>query len=91
MTFAEIGDALGAERMGEIMTAFRFAERPPIDLPDVAISGRRQGDQVLPNGEEGMDTARLAIGQERLAVTPCRWRRSPARSPTAASPWRRDS
>ena len=70
VTFAEIGDALGAERMGEIMTAFGFAERPPIDLPDVAVSGRRRGDQVLPNDEEGMDTARLAIGQERLAVTP---------------------
>ena len=41
-TFAEIGDALGAERMGEIMTAYGFGERPPIDLPEVAISGRRE-------------------------------------------------
>jgi peptidoglycan glycosyltransferase len=69
-TFAEIGDRLGAERMGDIMTAFGFAERPPIDLPDVAISGRRRGDRVLPNDQPGEDTARLAIGQERLAVTP---------------------
>jgi penicillin-binding protein A len=69
-TFAAIGDALGAERMGEIMTAYGFAERPPIDLPDVAISGRRSGDRVLPNDDEDEDTARLAIGQERLAVTP---------------------
>jgi peptidoglycan glycosyltransferase len=69
-TFAEIGDALGPERMGEMMTAYGFAERPPVDLPDVAVSGRRRGDEVLPNDEEGEDTARLAIGQERLAVTP---------------------
>ena len=69
-TFAEIGDALGPERMGEMMTAYGFAERPPVDLPDVAVSGRRRGDEVLPNDEQGEDTARLAIGQERLAVTP---------------------
>ena len=68
VTFAEIGDARRRAH-GRDHDGVRFAERPPIDLPDVAISGRRQGDQVLPNGEEGMDTARLAIGQERLAVT----------------------
>ena len=70
VTFAEIGDALGPERLGEVMTAFGFGERPPVDLPDVSISGRHRGDEVLPNDEEGEDTARLAIGQERLAVTP---------------------
>jgi peptidoglycan glycosyltransferase len=69
-TFAEIGDALGAERMGEIMTAYGFGERPPVDLPEVAISGRRSGDEVLPNDDPDEDTARLAIGQEQLAVTP---------------------
>jgi penicillin-binding protein A len=69
-TFAEIGDSLGSERMGEIMTAYGFGERPPVDLPDVSVSGRRRGDEVLPNDEEGEDTARLAIGQEQLAVTP---------------------
>jgi penicillin-binding protein A len=69
-TFAQIGDALGPERMGEIMTAYGFGERPPVDLPDVAVSGRRAGDRVLPNDDPDEDTARLAIGQERLAVTP---------------------
>jgi peptidoglycan glycosyltransferase len=69
-TFAEIGDALGPERLGGMMTSYGFAERPPIDLPDVAVSGRRDGDEVLPNDEPDEDTARLAIGQERLAVTP---------------------
>jgi peptidoglycan glycosyltransferase len=69
-TFAQIGDELGADRMGEIMDAYGFGDRPPIDLPDVATSGRRQGGKVLPNDDPDEDTARLAIGQEKLAVTP---------------------
>lgn len=71
-TFASIGDDLGSSRLGETMTAFGFGERAPIDLPDddVVASGRYGPGGVLPNDEEGVDTARLAIGQERLAVTP---------------------
>jgi penicillin-binding protein A len=71
-TFASIGDDLGAETMGDQMTEFGFGERPPIDLPEreVLPSGRRDGNTLLPNGEEGMDVARVAIGQERLTVTP---------------------
>ena len=69
-TFATIGDALGPERLGATMSAFGFGERPPIDLPDVEISGRRSGDRILPNDQEGEDTARIAIGQEQLTVTP---------------------
>jgi peptidoglycan glycosyltransferase len=71
-TFASIGDDLGAETMGDQMTDFGFGERPPIDLPEreVLPSGRRDGNTLLPNGEEGMDVARVAIGQERLTVTP---------------------
>ena len=69
-TFAQIGDDLGRERLGTTMSAFGFGERPPIDLPDVAVSGRRRSDQVLPNDQQGEDTARIAIGQEQLTVTP---------------------
>jgi len=69
-TFATIGDALGAETMGEQMTRFGFGERPPIDLPAAQASGRREGDTLLPNAQDGMDVARLAIGQERLTATP---------------------
>ena len=69
-TFATIGDVLGAERLGATMTAFGFGERPPIDLPDVQASGRRSGDEILPNDQEGEDAARIAIGQEQLTVTP---------------------
>jgi penicillin-binding protein A len=69
-TFATIGDVLGPQRLGATMTAFGFGERPPIDLPDVQVSGRRSGDKILLNDQEGEDTARIAIGQEQLAVTP---------------------
>ncbi|WP_217914465.1 peptidoglycan D,D-transpeptidase FtsI family protein [Miltoncostaea marina] len=72
-TFASIGDDLGAARLGETMEAYGFGERPPIDLPDdqVRSSGRRgPGDRLLPNDEQGIDVARVAIGQERLLVTP---------------------
>ena len=71
-TFASIGDALGPNLLGSTMTAYGFGERPPIDLPDdsVLVSGRRDGNTVLPNDEDGEDTARIAIGQERLTVTP---------------------
>lgn len=72
-TFATIGDALGPERLGATMTAYGFGERPPIDLPDDSVlpSGRTRPDgTVLPNDQDGEDTARIAIGQEQLTVTP---------------------
>ena len=71
-TFASLGDDVGASMMDETMTGFGFGARPPIDLPgdEVLVSGRREDGKVLPNAEEGMDVARLAIGQERLTVTP---------------------
>lgn len=72
-TFAQIGDELGNSILGATMTAFGFGERPPIDLPDgeVSASGRRDASgDLLPNDEANADTARIAIGQEQLAVTP---------------------
>ncbi|MGE3795406.1 MAG: peptidoglycan D,D-transpeptidase FtsI family protein [Dehalococcoidia bacterium] len=71
-TFARIGDDLGASRLGETMDAYGFGARPPIDLPaeEVVASGLLGPDGILPNDEAGVDAARLAIGQERLAVTP---------------------
>ncbi len=71
-TFASLGDSLGPEALGATMSAFGFGKRPPIDLPDdsVVVSGRYDGSTVLPNDQDGEDTARIAIGQEQLAVTP---------------------
>ncbi len=71
-TFARIGTTLGPSGIGNAMDGFGFGEEPPIDLPDdqVVASGRFDGGSLLPNDEAGIDTARIAIGQERLAVTP---------------------
>ncbi len=72
-TFARIGQDLGPERLGRTMTAFGFGEDPLLrDLPSsmVVPSGRFENGVLLPNGEQGIDTPRVAIGQERLAATP---------------------
>jgi penicillin-binding protein A len=72
-TFAKIGADLGAATLGAKMSAYGIGARSPLrDLPpnQVATSGRLDGGRVLPNDERGEDAARIAIGQERLAVTP---------------------
>jgi penicillin-binding protein A len=71
-TFASIGQSLGSVRLGETMTDFGFGSKPTIDLPgnEVLPSGRFRDGSLLPNGEGGVDAARVAIGQERLGVTP---------------------
>jgi len=72
-TFARIGRDLGADRLGAAMTAFGFGADPDVpDLPDNVLipSGRFDGGNLLPNDEQGIDTARVGIGQERLAATP---------------------
>jgi penicillin-binding protein A len=69
--FAQLGEQVGEETLFEYMDAFGFNSTPAIDLPE---------DQVYPSGiyEDGkllgpnspIDIARVAIGQERLLVTP---------------------
>ena len=71
-TFAKIGLALGAQRLGATMTAFGFGRAPSVDLPagEVLPSGRVSGNAMLADNQPGEDTARIAIGQEQLLVTP---------------------
>jgi peptidoglycan glycosyltransferase len=72
-TFAKVGTALGAQRLGGAMNRLGFGTRPPIDLPQgEVLPSRRVGPRggLLPNDQPGEDTARIAIGQERLGVTP---------------------
>ncbi len=69
--FAQLGEQVGEQTLFEYMDRFGFNSVPAIDLPS---------DQVYPSGiyEEGkllgpgdpIDIARVAIGQERLLVTP---------------------
>lgn len=72
-TFARLGDELGSDRLGGAMSAFGFGARPGLtDLPqtEVASSGRFNGQKLLANDQSGEDTARMAIGQERVLATP---------------------
>jgi peptidoglycan glycosyltransferase len=71
--WASIGEKLGRETMAEYMKRFGFYEDPPMDYPD---------EQMLPSGETGpagrllsptsgrIDVGRMAIGQDKLLVTP---------------------
>jgi penicillin-binding protein A len=71
--WAEVGEKLGKNTMAKYMLRYGFYEQPPIDLPD---------DQLLASGERGpngkllrprsprIDVGRMAIGQDKLLVTP---------------------
>jgi penicillin-binding protein A len=71
--WASVAEDLGKETMAEYMRAFGFYEDPPMDYPD---------EQMLPSGEVGrggrllsptsgqIDVGRMAIGQDKLLVTP---------------------
>jgi peptidoglycan glycosyltransferase len=69
--FAQLGEQLGAETMFEYMDAFGFGSTPAIDLPEdqVYTSGIFDGGELL-GPADPVDIARVAFGQERLAVTP---------------------
>lgn len=71
-TFAQIGDQLGGRKLGREMNRFGFARPTEIDLPsgEVAVSGRYRAGKILPNDQRDEDSARIAIGQENLQVTP---------------------
>jgi penicillin-binding protein A len=71
--WAEVGEKLGKGTMGDYMKKFGFYEDPPMDYPD---------EQMVPSGEYGqrgrllspdsgqIDVGRMAIGQDKLLVTP---------------------
>jgi penicillin-binding protein A len=71
--WAAVGEKLGKKTMAEYMTRYGFYKQPPIDLPS---------DQLLASGERGpkgkllrprsprIDVGRMAIGQDKLLVTP---------------------
>jgi penicillin-binding protein A len=71
--WAEVAEDLGKQTMGEYMERFGFYEIPPMDYPE---------RQMVPSGEYGprgrllsptsdqIDVGRMAIGQDKLLVTP---------------------
>jgi peptidoglycan glycosyltransferase len=69
--FGQLGEQVGEDTLFEYMDRFGFNSKPAIDLPSdqLSVSGVYEDGELLgPN--DPVDLARLAIGQERLAVTP---------------------
>ena len=70
--FGQLGQQLGNDTLFEYMERFGFNSTPAIDLPagEVSKSGVYDEDEELLGANDPVDLARLAIGQERLVVTP---------------------
>lgn len=72
VTFAELGARLGDEKLRRQMQEFGFFETPPIDgIPgnEIRESGLTEGGKRL-EPDADFDETRVAIGQDKLAVTP---------------------
>lgn len=69
--FAQLGEQVGEETLFKYMDRFGFNSTPAIDLPSRQVyqSGLYEGRELL-GPSDPIDIARVAIGQERLAVTP---------------------
>ena len=70
--WAEIGEQLGKETMGEYMTRLGFYAKPPLDYPadQRFASGSFLNGKMLSPTSDQIDVGRMAIGQDKLAVTP---------------------
>lgn len=70
--FGQIGEQLGRETLGDYMRRFGFYDKPPLDYPDdeMIASGERLNGRLLPMSSPRVDVGRVAIGQDKLAVTP---------------------
>ena len=70
--FGQIGEALGKQTMADYMRRFGFYKRPPLDYPpdEMLASGERLNGKLLPVTSDKVDVGRMAIGQDKLAVTP---------------------
>lgn len=70
--FAQLGEELGKGTMADYMERFGFYRLPPLDYPDDQMikSGLRSDGRLVPVTSPAIDVGRMAIGQERLLVTP---------------------
>lgn len=70
--FGQIGEALGKRTMADYMRRFGFYRTPPLDYPadEMFASGERLHGRLLPVASPQVDVGRMAIGQDKLAVTP---------------------
>ena len=69
--YGEVGERVGKDTMYDYMRRFGFNEKPPLDYP----AGQIEPSGVFVDGkladeDDDVDIGRVAIGQERLQVTP---------------------
>ena len=69
--WARVGESIGAGTLLDYMDRYGFNEKPNIDYPSfqLATSGVYDGRSLL-TSSDAIDVGRVAIGQERLLVTP---------------------
>lgn len=69
--FGKLGESLGKRTMYDYMRRFGFNAKPPLDYPrdQLFASGVYSKGKLL-NENDPVDIGRVAIGQERLQVTP---------------------
>jgi peptidoglycan glycosyltransferase len=70
--FGEIGEKLGKARMKTYMDRLGFGKPVEVDLPrdERAASGERKAGRIIPATNGAVDVGRMAIGQDKLTVTP---------------------
>ena len=69
--WAQVGEKLGKDTMYKYMDRYGFNQKPRLDYPGFQLftSGVYDGNKLL-NANDPIDIGRVAIGQERLRVTP---------------------
>ncbi|HVX33781.1 MAG TPA: penicillin-binding transpeptidase domain-containing protein [Solirubrobacterales bacterium] len=71
--FAQLGQKVGQDKLFAMMEKFGFNATPPIDLPEEEVFQSGVYDyetEKMLTRHDPVDLGRLAIGQERLLVTP---------------------
>ena len=71
--WAQVAERLGADTYAKYMERFGFGSDPPLDYPNAQMlpSGVYTDEgELIDIGSGGVDIGRVAIGQERLRVTP---------------------
>jgi penicillin-binding protein A len=70
--WAEVGEELGGETMQRYMDRLGFGAPVQVDLPESErrASGEFRGGRPIPATSRFVDVGRMAIGQDRLNVTP---------------------
>jgi peptidoglycan glycosyltransferase len=70
--WAQVGEKLGKQAMADYMKRFGFYSDPPMDFPDDQMlpSGEYRNGKLLAPASRFIDVGRMAIGQDKLLVTP---------------------